>query len=535
MSQATGAPNPWIRDDRPGPAREHLRSAVAALTRARRLQVLIDHGCGGLVAGLGAATVTVLLARLMPSPYPAWQLASAVVLTALTVALVLGWRRRPASLEVAIRADLTLKLKQRLSTAWEFTTVDGNDELADRLAMQAVKAGLPARPWAVFPLRVNRWGWLAPLAAAALLLASVVDLDRVQTPVRQAVDEQVTAEGQRLGEFGRAMQERAERDKLPRSATQAAQIERLGARMESGALSRGQAMGQLRQMGKFLDAERMQALAEASQAGGGSRRAQSAAGSSMGPDLNPGAMLERLQRGALDSDDTRALARRGDELERSGIPRRELDNALERHRSGADDALRDILEKLTRLDRALKEDRELSNAQEQVRRAQENLGDARAGSNAERGRIAGMEWGDDDDDDRSTAGAANTAVDAHPDGATAGKSTLGASQGGSGIADRQHSPLPADPGPSGQVLAPQGQLRDGPSFTSHGQVLPRSGRPSVQSAELSAEFAAQVEAVVSREQYPAHYKEFIRRYFLNLSQDAKVRQEQPPAREKRNE
>ena len=52
MSQATDAPSFWIRDGGPGPARDRLRKPVAALTRARRLQVLVDHGFGGLLAGL---------------------------------------------------------------------------------------------------------------------------------------------------------------------------------------------------------------------------------------------------------------------------------------------------------------------------------------------------------------------------------------------------------------------------------------------------------------------------------------------------
>jgi len=221
MSQPTGTPGFWIRHGDPGPARERLHKVVAALTRARRLQLLVDHGFGGLLVGFVLATVAVLVARLMPSPYPPWHLASAAVIIALVVALLVGWRRRPDSLEVAIRADVMLRLKQRLSTAWEFVTLHGDNQLADRLAVQVVKVGVPAEPWRVFPLRMNRWGWLAPLAATALLLASVIDLNRMQTQVPQAVDERVVGEGRRLGEFGRAMQARAERDKLPRSAKRA--------------------------------------------------------------------------------------------------------------------------------------------------------------------------------------------------------------------------------------------------------------------------------------------------------------------------
>ena len=527
MSQATGTPGLWIQHGDPGPARERLRKVVAALTRARRLQLLVDHGFGGLLVGLVLATVAVLAARLMPTPYPPWQPASAAVIIALVVALLMGWRRLPDSLEVAIRADVMLRLKQRLSTAWEFATLHGDNQLADRLAVQAVKAGVPADPWRVFPLRMNRWGWLAPLAATALLLASLIDLNRMQTPVPQAADERVVGEGRRLGEFGRAMQARAERDKLPRSARQAVQLERLGARMQGGALSRSQALGQLRRMEESLDQERIQALAEAKLTGSGAQRAARAEGSRVAPGLNPEAMLERMQRGALDSDDVRALAQRRDDLERSGIPRRELENALERHRSGADDALREMLETLAQLDRALKEDRELSNAREQVRRAQDSLGDGRAGMSAGRPQMADTDW--DEDEARGVEGAAKAGMDGRSGGATVGKASRGGSQGNNSVATgREHSPLSQDPGPAGRVLAPQGQVRAGESFTSHGQILPRTSRPNVESIEMKAEFATQVEEVLAKDQYPAHYKEFVRRYFLNLSQGMQAPHGQTP-------
>lgn len=538
MSPAADAPSFWIRDGGPGPARDSLSRLVAALTRARRLQVLLDHGFCGLLVGLLLASVAVLSARLMPSPYPPWQLGSAAVIVALAAALLVGWRRRPDSLEVAIRADLTLRLKQRLSTAWEFVTLHGESELADRLAVQAVKAGLPARPWLVFPLRVNRWGLLTPVAATALLLVSVVDLERiqVQAPTPQKIDEQVVSEGQRLGAFGRAMQARSERDKLPRSASQAAQLERLGARMEGGALSRREALSQLRSLDASLEQERMQALAEANRAGSGPRRAQSTEGSQIAADLNPGAMLERMQRGALGNDDTRALARRLEDLDRMGIPREELENALERQRSGDEQTLREILETLAKIERELKEDKELSDAREQVRRSRDNLSDARARTSGERGRTANIDWDDDEGEGRGPKDSAKAGMDARLDSTTSGRAARNASQGNAIEAtDRQDSPVSPDAGPTGRVLRPQGQMREGESFTSQGRTLPRAGRPSVENVQMRAEFAAQVEQVLAKEQYPAHYKDFIRRYFLSLSQGARGSQEQTPAREEHRE
>jgi hypothetical protein len=60
-------------------------------------------------------------------------------------------------------------------------------------------------------------------------------------------------------------------------------------------------------------------------------------------------------------------------------------------------------------------------------------------------------------------------------------------------------------------------MREGESHSSHARLPARAGKSSVENVEMAREFAPQVEEVLSREQYPAHYKEFIRRYFLSLS------------------
>ncbi len=525
MSQAASASSLWIAHDA-GPARERVRRTVAELTRARRLQVLVDHGFGGLLAGLCLATVAVLASRLLALPYAPWQLAGAAAIVALVVALLIGWRRRPHALEVAIGADLRLNLKQRLSTAWEFMTVDGDGPLAERLAVQAVKAGLGPRPARVFPLRVNRWGRLAPLAAAALLLASVVDLERMQAVAPQGVDEQVVSEGRRLGAFGREMQARARRDELPRSEKQAGELERLGARMESGALSRGEALGQLRGLAAALDEERKQARADARRASPGEPRVEGGESSRAAPGLDAREMLERMQRGPLDSADTRALDGRLADLERAGIPRRDLEKALERHKAGADDALREILERLAQVDLSRMEQKELQGARRQVRRARENLGESAAGTGGERDAGAVIDW--DEEENRGAGSTANAGMDRRLDGETGHEAARSSQRDSSSGADRRPSPFSPESGSSGPLLKPESQAREGEVYTSQARVLPGLARPSVENIELKREFASQVEEVLSREHYPAHYKEFIRRYFLALSRGATDAREQPP-------
>ncbi|MNC88427.1 hypothetical protein D3C83_42400 [compost metagenome] len=87
--------------------------------------------------------------------------------------------------------------------------------------------------------------------------------------------------------------------------------------------------------------------------------------------------------------------------------------------------------------------------------------------------------------------------------------------------------LHPESGQSGPVLKPESQLREGEVFVSEGRILPRPVQPSVENVEMSREFASQVEEVLSKEHYPAHYKAFIRRYFLTLSQGTQAPQQQP--------
>ena len=495
---------------------DRLRDTVAALTRARHLQLLVDYGFAGLVAGLVLATVAVLVAKWMSPQYPPFELIVAAVTAPVAVALVFGWHRRPGALDIAIRADLALRLKQRLSTAWEVMSLRGDAQLAERLAAQAVKAGLPARPGLVFPLRLNRWARLAPVAATALLLASVLDLSRIQAPAFRTIDERVVDEGQRLSAFAREMQARAAREELPRAAKQAGEIERLGVRMESGGLSRGESLGLLRQLAKALDADARQARADANAKNVRPFDPGADRGSPLNASRHSADMADRMLRSLPKREDSAGLREYLSELARSGIPRQQAEEALKRYQEGDNEAIRDILAKLAQIERARREQEELHAAREQVSRAQENLGESLVKAEGD-GSMA-IDLDEDERSDRSGDPTAAASSNRRFTGETRGASRHGTQSDSSVAAERQAATVTADAVKSGPIVKPQGDVREGEELVTQGQVLPRVGRPSVENVQMRAEFASQVEEVLSKEQYPAHAKEFVRRYFLHLSQ-----------------
>ena len=185
---AAGAQWNLTRRDEHLSAGARLKAVVRGLTRANRLQVFVACAWGGLFWGLMASCGAVVVIRIGRLPYSAWDVVAWILGLALAAAAVIARKRCPDDLQVAILADLRLNLKQKLSTAWEFARGQSDAALAERLAVQAVKARLPAKPEHVFPLGINTWGRLTPVAASLLVLVSILDLSQFAEPAVSELD-----------------------------------------------------------------------------------------------------------------------------------------------------------------------------------------------------------------------------------------------------------------------------------------------------------------------------------------------------------
>ncbi len=501
-------------------AGDMLRDIVAHLTRQKWRQQLIEGFGVGLFWGLCAATAAVLLVKLNVPRLALLTVIVPCVATAVIAALVAAWLKRPDRLQVAILADLELRLKQRLSTAWEFADRGADPGLAQRLAVQAVKQRFPPAYQRVFPVRISTWHRLVPLAALLLALVSVLDLAREPAPVVQAVDDLVIEQGRRLREFARQMQVRAAREALPRSSAAAESVQRLGARMETGALSRESALHRLRTLGQALQGERQTAL-RASGAGSAGSPGQLAGEAISGSDAaRLRDLLQQLLHGGLTPGQQDSLAREAGALSRSGISSQALREALDDFVDGDPLELQQIVEVLSRIELALEDAEALGTASERVERARENLGEfiVRADDLVRPGRRTGSE----DTDARGL-------LLRRPSGDAGAVSQAGGHGAGSEPAPRQPARKLSRSSEREDVgLKATGQLRAGDGFATQARVLPRAAPASVATLALDTQFVAQVEEVLATDRYPLHQKEFIRRYFLQLSQGTAAADSTPP-------
>ena len=493
-------------------ASARLDGFVRELTRARRLQVLVELAWRGLFFGLLAACIPVLAAGLMGASWSPWPSAAAMLALSLGASGLLAWLRRPGALDVSIRADLELGFDQRLSTAWEFALRVPGTPLAARLASQALSRKMPLTHL-VFPLRINVWGRLTPLVLILLGLFGLMDFGTRSPTAVVSADPVVAEEGARLREHGRRMEARARRESLPRSVERAGEVQRLGARMESGSTSRKQALRRLRELDGALEHERRAMMMEDLPPGAAEFAPDSLAGAPIFSDGRLDSLLGGLRQGALTLDELEVLGMEATALSALGIAPEQVEEALARFASGEYEALRELLEQLSDIDEALRDAALLWDAERAIELARENLG--------ETGVLLGFR-GEGERAPASGDGSLALLNERHPMRLEDESGPFVAFQGpGRGEGPQSESPPSISPrsdrGPEGAVIELKARPGEGDVYRSEARVLPRAGKASAPVEALSPEFRDEVEAVLARQNYPLHHKELVRRYFLALS------------------
>ena len=176
-----------------------------------------------------------------------------------------------------------------------------------------------------------------------------------------------------------------------------------------------------------------------------------------------------------------------------------------------------LLEKAVRAERARGDASTLDEARSQINRSRENLGERAVRGDADRQaspRSAALSEADSDVPAGAELGDGVTVDD--DDGGMPGSRA-----GAESTEQRKAAPVRPGAPDARTVLRPESSFSDGTVFTSSARELPREGEVRARSEALAVDFKAQMEAVLARDDYPLHYKEFVRRYFLTLSEGAR--------------
>ena len=507
---------------RPQDAAVRLQQLVQRLVRACYVQLAVSwlwQALFGLLA-LGAVSTFALRIGWVTLVEVQWAFGFGAAL--LGAWLVVLWRSRPRPMQIVLDADLTMNLRQKLSTAWEFRVADRDPEITASLARQAMSARLPLRPSRVFPVQFTAWARLVPAGGALLLLAAVVDL----TPIEDTgnlvsesggrVDRAVLDEGARLLEFARNMEQRALTQALSRTLPQATAMYRIGAAMRRGDLDRDDSLDVLAKYGVTLAEESDAAIKDALSLD--VRGAAAARGLDMAAlraelgNLVNRDVLRRLSLGTLTRDDLRRLEENADALERAGVSLQALREALERFEAGDVDPLRKMLDHLSTVERLLGDMGEIGRARVRIRRARRSLGDSSPLAN-ETDLVGDPSM---DSEALGLGGQEEAPVTGDVEGPAAELDGVGDGANASERSERKLDGRELRPGTIS--IRPDRSLEGVVMLGVTTQALPRLNEVSRPAAKIQRRFERQMEAVLAKEEYPLHRKELIRRYFLSLSQ-----------------
>jgi|GEM_PF-772041 len=490
-----------------------------------------------IIAAAAGLLVWAAVTAVVPVPFPLARLLPWIA-AALVIGAVVATRWCRPSLLVAARvADRRAGLADRLGTAVDLLgRADRPAGLAQLQIRDALSAATALEPRAVAPIRVSKDAWLA--LALCLLLAGWVrfgaGLAVPGTPAGRMIAT-IHREGRALVDVGRRLDDTGRAGRLPEALRAAPAVQEAGRRLEAPRVGWDDAMGQVRDVVRQLQAAQDSVRRRIDQAMAGGRPTRPGTGT---PDTPAGRRADQAQRvdaarlaledlaGALREGtgtglSAEELARRlralSDSLDQLGAPsgvRASVDRArraAENGQRGASSAaLGDALQDLQGLERMLGDEQALGDARRQAQRSAERIAQAaRGGGTAQSAQQPGP-------DTPSQAASGSNPITPGSDDTT--PPPPGPNQGslaGRGTGGNLGAPTPRLGG-----TRTQGRLQGlpGPGSTHVREIVgPGRAAPAQHPAgRPPADVAHEIDHALSQDPLPPAYVTLVRRYFDTL-------------------
>lgn len=237
--------------------REKINLTVNRLRRTRRWQVVLDYLIVGLFWGAIPAGLAILASRIWVLPVNEYILGAALLGAVATGFVIGSFFVRLTPLEVANDIDVTLGLRERVSSA--LALGEGKtaaDPFVVTLVHDAAKQveGLPLKkvyPWTLPPA----WKLALPalLIAAALVFMPQLNLFASEED-RQEI-KLIQDKGKELLELAKKAEEEPEERKDPVVKKQIEEIKRVGEKLERGNVKKKEALKELQRLKEKLEAQ----------------------------------------------------------------------------------------------------------------------------------------------------------------------------------------------------------------------------------------------------------------------------------------
>jgi hypothetical protein len=489
------------------------RRATRVRFRAALLQALFIGLC--LCLGL------VIWHRLLPfSTSRLVELVMAALGGSAMVALVIGMRSRADPMALLIRADRTLKLRERLSTAYELAGSPQPHPLRLIVLQEAARVARSVNPFRVIPSTTPRTLRWTPFVLLAIVLVLLVDFSMLLPQAFFAADggsrSMLSEQGQQLERHGKRLETEARRLGLERSMEAARRMQSVGQRLQNERVNEREALARVNSLSEYVRnlEEELKKMAVLEDVSLNKVREVMVNQASVSNEVQR--LLGMMGRGKLSPSEMRSLQERLQSLAQQGVLDDRLSEAMNQLRDGDLDGAREMLENyllqeqmaqdfehLQRAERALERNAEYGSdpseemdldapSQDSGEPSEfEVAGDPRAGSGGSAGDFEDGDYFD------SEGMGSNSAV--------------GSGRGTESEASANR--LSEAKSPASRIT---GQSGEGGVRRAYVRALPLKADAAIPFEDVITTYQKHAEASLLREEIPPNNRDLVRAYFLAI-------------------
>jgi hypothetical protein len=496
------------------------RTARTLMRRAGwvRRRALLLHA---LFIGLCLCLALAIWHRFVPLPIGRLaEVGLAAIVFCAFVAILIGLRSRADPLGLLIRADRTLRLKERLSTAYELATSPHAHPLRPIVLQEAARVARSVNPFRVIPgttPRTLRW---TPFVLLAIVLVLVVDFGMILPQSFTGGDERPSTalheQGQQLERLGKRLETEARRRGLERGLEAARRMQTLGQRLQNEKVNEREALARVNSLAEYVRnlEEELKKMAVLEDISISKVREVMVNQASISGEVQR--LLGMMGRGKLSPGEMRNLQERLQGLGQQGVLDERLSEALNQLRDGDLEGARENLENYLLQDQLAQDFEHLKRAERALDRGFERG----AGHNeemdldhpdSESGEYGDYEMAGDPRGGNSGLPGDFEGGDYLDSEGMGSNSSVGSGRGTESEAPR--SPIAEPNAPASRLT---GQSGEGGVRRSYVRALPLKAEASVPLEEVIASYQKRAEESLLREEIPPNNRDLVRAYFLSI-------------------
>jgi hypothetical protein len=496
------------------------RTAHTLMRRAGwvRRRALLLHA---LFIGLCVCLALALWHRFVPFPIGRLvELSLAAMAVCAMAAMAIGLRSRADPMGLLIRADRTLRLKERLSTAYELTTSPHTHPLRPIVLQEAARVARSVNPFRVIPNTTPRTLRWIPFVLLAIVLVLVVDLGMILPQSFIGGEDRPSAtlyeQGQQMERLGKRLETEARRRGLERSLEAARRIQTLGQRLQNEKVNEREAMARINSLTEYVRnlEEELKKMAVLEDVSIGKVRELMVNQASVSGEVQR--LLGMMARGKLSPSEMRHLQERLQGMNQQGLVDERLSEALNQLRDGDLEGAREILENYLLQDQLAQDFEHLKRAERALERGFERGVDTGEEMDLEHHASESGAYGDDEMAGDPRAGGGGLAGDFEGGDYLDSEGMGSSSSVGSGRGVDSEAPRSRIAEANSPASRLTGQSGEGGVRRSYVKALPLRAEASIPLEDVIMTYQKRAEESLLREEVLPQNRDLVRAYFLSI-------------------